>query len=128
MLQLHVENAVPVRHKVWKVVQWSAFSPLRSVLVALTSFFFSLEVVDEICLASCRRCLPDTRTANLPTSHCGVGMPLSRCSVDYIRKTPTCSVTNFPATSDVTHTADILVDTRWRMGGPIQHRRGASRT
>lgn len=48
----------------------------------LTSFPSSLETIDEIRVAPCRRRLPDTASADVPTSHDSVGMPLSRRFVD----------------------------------------------
>jgi len=42
MLQLHVENAFPVRHKVRKVFQWFDLFPLRSVLIVFTPLSFSV--------------------------------------------------------------------------------------
>jgi len=42
MLQLHVENAFPVRHKVRKVFQWFDLFPLCSVLVVFTRLPFSV--------------------------------------------------------------------------------------
>ena len=43
---------------------------------------FSLEAVDEIRVASYRRRLPDTCTADVPAPHCGIRMPLPRSSID----------------------------------------------
>jgi len=81
MLQLHVENALSVRHKVWEVFQ-RFVSTSVCLCCPLIPPNFSLEAVDEICVASLRRRLPDTHTVNLSTPHRGVRMPLSRRSID----------------------------------------------
>ena len=81
MLQLHVKNAFPIRDKVWEVFQ-RFVSPSVCPCCPLIPSNFSLEAVNKICVASHSRRLPDAHTADLPTSHRGVRMPLSRRSVD----------------------------------------------
>lgn len=87
-----------------------------------TTFLSSLEAVDEIRVAACGRRLPNSRTADVPTSRRGVGMPLSCCSINFLRKTSPAPVSRTPATGDVTDATDSIIDAGRGMGGSIQHR------
>ena len=84
MLQLYVENAFPVRYKAWEIFQRFVSCLLAACSCHLICLPLSLEAIDEIRVASHRRRLPDARTVNVPTSHRGVRMPLSRRSLDHL--------------------------------------------
>ena len=81
------------------------------VLVApLTILSYSLETIDQVRVASCRRCLPDTRSADVPNSHRSVGVPLPRCTVNNFRTTPTTHLPNLRTRANDFLTIDITAD------------------